>query len=156
MKLYRITNKKYANLDGIGGIYVAGRWNMKGHRVIYAAESISLAAWEKFVHITDYRDLPTNLVVITINIPDDIEIEEVSGNVLVSGWNLTLPFRAYKSETVLFGTEFLTRNTHLVLKVPSAVISEEYNYLLNPNHPDINKCTIEKIEPFKFDKRITK
>lgn len=156
MKLYRITKRAYANLDGLGGLYVCGRWNQKGHRVIYASESISLAAWEKFIHITDRKDLPTDLVVITIDVPDNIKVQKVPARVLVPGWNTPTPFMPYKEETIQFGTEFLKQNTHLILKVPSVVVNGEYNYLLNPNHPDITKCTIEKIEPFKFDERITK
>jgi len=156
MKIYRIVNKVHANLDGLGGIYGSGRWNKKGDRVVYASESISLAAWEKLIHITDYQNLPTDLIVITINIPDNIEIKEVPDRVLVPGWNIPKPFRPFKKETVEFGTEFLRKNFHLVLKVPSIVVKGEYNYLLNPNHPDIKKCKIEKIEPFEFDKRIYK
>ena len=156
MKIYRIVNIAHANLDGLGGIYGPGRWNKKGYRVVYASGSISLAAWEKIIHITDYQNLPMNLVVITINLPDNIEIKEVPGNVLVPGWNIPTKFRPFKKETVEFGTEFLRQNSYLVLKVPSAVVKGEYNYLLNPGHPDIKKCKIEKIEPFEFDKRISK
>ncbi|NQU81520.1 MAG: RES family NAD+ phosphorylase [Bacteroidetes bacterium] len=93
MKIYRIVNKTHANLDGLGGIYGSGRWNEKGYRVVYASESISLAAWEKLIHLTDYQDLPTDLVVITINLPDNIEIKEVPGKVLVPGWNIPAKFR---------------------------------------------------------------
>ena len=156
MKVYRITKAKYANLDGIGGLYVAGRWNMKGHRAIYSAESISLAAWEKLVHVTDYRDLPVDLVVVTIDVPDSIKIEEIPDNVLAPGWNEPLPYRSYKKETVMYGTEFLEQNKYLILKIPSAVISGEHNYLINPNHSDIHKCKIEKVVAFKFDERIKK
>lgn len=145
----------YANdLSGIGGLYAAGRWHKKGNRVVYASESISLAAWERFVHITDYRNLPSDLVVVTIYIPDDIEIKEVPGHILVPGWNTSEPYDFFKKETIKFGTRFLKENAHLLLKVPSAVVKSEYNYLLNPNHPDIKRCRIEKIEPFTFNGRI--
>ena len=155
MRVFRITKKTYAkDLEGKGGLFASGRWHRKGNGVIYASESISLAAWERIVHITDYRNIPSDLVVVTINIPDDIEIIEVPGHILVSGWNVSEPYNFYKKETMEFGTRFLKENRHLVLKVPSAVVKNEYNYLLNPSHPDIKRCTIEKIEPFIFNSRI--
>ena len=155
MKVYRITNKAHANLEGLGGLYGPGRWHNKGFRVIYTSQNISLAAWEKFIYVTDIGDLPTDLVLMTITLPDDIEIKEVPEYVLVPEWNIPLPFRPYKQETIEYGTEFLKQNSHLVLKVPSAVINGEYNYLVNPNHTDIKKCIISKTEPFRYDKRIS-
>jgi RES domain-containing protein len=155
MKVFRITKKAYANdLEGRGGLFASGRWHRKGNRVIYASASISLAAWEGFVHLTDYRNIPSDLVVVTINIPDDIGIIEVPGYILISGWNVSEPYQFYKKETMEFGTRFLKESRHFVLKVPSAVVKNEYNFLLNPNHPDIERCTIEKIEPFTFNGRI--
>jgi len=155
MKVFRITKKAYAkDLGGEGGLFASGRWHWKGNRVVYVSENISLAAWERFVHMTDLRNLPSDLVVVTIIIPDDIEIIEVPGYILVSGWNVSEPYNFYKKETMEFGTAFLKENHHLVLKVPSAVVKYEYNYLLNPNHPDIERCTIERIEPFTFNGRI--
>ncbi len=156
MKLYRIDKKDRVNLEGLGGLYTQGRWNKKGFRVIYASESISLAAWEKFVHTTDYKDLPKDLVVFSINIPDDIEIKDVPDSVLIPGWDIPEPYRTHKEETIVFGTNFLKQNKYLILKVPSAIVKEEYNYLLNPNHPYIKKCKIERKEPFEFDVRISK
>ena len=155
MKVFRITKKTYANdLGGSGGLFASGRWHKKGNRVVYTSESISLAAWERFVGITDYRNIPSDLVVVTINIPDDVEIIEIPGHALIPGWNVSEPYHFYKKETMEFGTKFLKENRHLVLKAPSAVVKYEYNYLLNPNHPDIKRCTIEKIEPFIFNGRI--
>lgn len=156
MKLYRIDKIDRVNMQGLGGLYTQGRWNKKGLLVIYASESISLAAWEKLVHLTDYQNLPMTLVVFTIDVPDDIEIKDVPESVLVPGWNIPEPFKPYKNETIEFGTEFLKKNTNLVLKVPSAIVNNEYNYLVNPNHPDIKKCKIAKIEPFEFDERISR
>ena len=118
MKLYRIDKKEQINLQGSGGLYTQGRWNKKGFRVIYTSESISLAAWEKLIHLTDYQDLPMDLVAFTIDVPDDIEIKDVPDSVLVPGWNIPEPFRPYTEKTIEFGTEFLSENKHLALKVP--------------------------------------
>ena len=78
----------------------------------------------------------------------------VPAYILIPGWNVSEPYQFYKKETMEFGTRFLKENCHFVLKVPSAVVKNEYNFLLNPNHPDIKRCVIEKIEPFIFNGRI--
>lgn len=153
MEVYRIDKAGRENLEGIGGLKGSGRWHKEGNRIIYASESISLASWEKFVHMTDYNNLPDNLVVLTIEIPDDITIIDVPKKVLIPGWNVPEPFILYKEETIEYGTKFLKEKKHLVLRVPSAVIQGEFNFVINPNHPDIKRCKIVKSEPFKFDPR---
>lgn len=150
MIVYRITKKEHAPLDGLGGIYGPGRWHKKGNPVIYSSEHASLAAWEKIVHISSFANLPDNLELLKIEIPDDLAIQTVPESVLISGWD-SFPFC---SETVNYGTEFLRTKAHLALRVPSAIIKEEYNIILNPLHPDINRCKVIRSVPFIFDKRI--
>ena len=155
MKIYRIANKKHANLEGLGGLYTKGRWNKKGHRCIYASQSRSLAAWEKFVGISSLGDLPKNLVIIEISIPENTTIKQIPKGILIDNWDISSIYRPYKKETIKCGTEFLIENKYLVLQVPSAVIKGEYNYLINPNHSEISNCKIESIEAFDYDKRIS-
>ncbi len=151
MKLYRIAFKQYADLEGTGGIYSPGRWHCGGQRVVYLSENISLAAWEKLMNLASTTFLPDNLVLMEISVPD-IKIVEVPEKILIKGWN-QFP---YLNATMEYGTRFLTENKHLLLKVPSAVIQAEYNYLLNPRHPFISDCRIEEISPFTFDSRLSK
>lgn len=149
MIVYRITKKEHAALDGMGGLYGPGRWHKKGNLVIYTSEHASLAAWEKIVHVASFDNFPNNLLLIKIEIPDQIEIQTVPQKVLVKGWN-SFPFA---SETVNYGTSFLKAKEHLAFKVPSVIIPDEYNIILNPLHPDIQVCKVISAIPFTFDGR---
>ncbi len=152
MIVYRITNEEHSALDGMGGLYGPGRWHKKGNLVIYTSEHASLAAWEKIVHVASFENLPNNLFLVEIEIPDGIEIQTVPQSVLVGGWD-SFPFA---SETVNYGTSFLRKKEHLALKVPSVIIPTEYNIILNPLHPGIHFCKVISKTPFIFDKRAFK
>ena len=152
MIVYRITKKEHAALDGTGGLFGPGRWHKKGNPVIYTSEHASLTAWEKIVHVASFENLPDDLLLIKIEIPGSAEILTVPEEILVPGWD-EFP---YCSETVDFGTSFLRKKGHLALKVPSVIIPDEFNVILNPLHPDIQKCRIISSEPFVYDERILK
>lgn len=152
MIVYRIAKKEHAALDGLGGLYGPGRWHRKGNLIIYTSEHASLAAWEKIVHIASVENLPHGFLLIKIELPDSIVIQEVPKKVLVKGWD-GFPFA---NETVDYGTLFLKAKEHLALKVPSVIIPDEYNIILNPLHPDINRCRIIGMKPFTFDRRALK
>ncbi len=152
MFVYRITNKEHFALDGMGGLYGPGRWHEKGNLVIYTSEHASLAAWEKIVHVASFENLPDNLLLVKIEIPDRIEIQIVPQKVLVKGWN-SFPFT---NETVNYGTSFLRKKEHLALKIPSVIIPDEYNIILNPLQTDIQFCKIISTTRFIFDLRVLK
>lgn len=152
MDVYRITKKEHAALNGLGGLFGPGRWHKKGSNIIYTSEHASLAAWEKIVHVASFENLPGDLLLIKIQIPDSTEIQTVPKNILVPGWD-DFPF---SNETVDFGTSFLQKMEYLALKVPSEIIPEEFNVILNPLHPDIHQCRIISSEPFVFDRRVAK
>ena len=152
MIVYRITKKEHSALDGMGGLYGPGRWHKKGNLVIYTSEHASLAAWEKIVHVTSFENLPKNLLLVKIELPEGIEIQSVPQKVLVKGWN-SYPFAL---ETVDYGTSFLQKKEHLALKVPSVIIPDEFNIILNPLHPDIRNCKVVSTIPFVFDQRVSK
>jgi RES domain-containing protein len=152
MFVYRITKKEHAALDGLGGLYGPGRWHKKGFPVIYTSEHASLAAWEKIVHVASFENIQNNLLLIKIEIPDGIKIQTVPKNILVEGWD-SFPF---SSETVNYGTSFLQKKEYLALKVPTVIIPDEFNIILNPLHPEINDCKVISLIPFLFDKRVSK
>ena len=152
MIVYRITKKEYLSLDGRGGLFGSGRWRRKGNLVVYTSEHASLAAWEKIVHLANFENLPNELLLVKIEMPDDIEIQTVPNMILIEGWD-SFP---YIYETINYGTSFLRKNEHLALKVPSAIVPDEFNVLLNPLHPDIHRCKMISTVPFIFDKRIPK
>ena len=151
MNVYRISKKQYANLEGIGGLFSYGRWHLEGKRVIYASEHRSLSALEYLIHLSSQYLLLNNYVLMTIHIPDTIPILKLPNRILVKGWDGI----NYSRVTQKYGTEFITENKHLILKVPSAIIKQEYNFIINPTNENIKSCTIVKEEVFKFDKRFT-
>ena len=152
MFVYRITKAEHAVLDGMGGLYGLGRWHKKGFPIIYTSEHASLAAWEKLVHVASFENLQNNLLLVKIEIPDKIEIQSVPENVLIKGWD-GFPFA---NETINFGTSFLRAKEYLALKIPSVIIPDEFNIILNPLHPEIHECKVISETPFLFDKRISK
>jgi RES domain-containing protein len=152
MIVYRITKNEHTALDGAGGRYGPGRWHRKGNLIIYASEHASLAAWEKIVHVASFENLQNNLLLVKIEIPDTIEVEAVPHNILVKGWD-RFP---YSSETVNYGTSFLRKKEYLALKVPTVIIPDEFNIIINPLHPDIQDCKVISSIPFVFDKRVSK
>ncbi|KAF0235838.1 MAG: RES domain-containing [Prolixibacteraceae bacterium] len=152
MIVYRITKKEHSALDGMGGLYGPGRWHKKGFPVIYTSEHASLAAWEKIVHVASFENLQNNLLLVKIEIPEGIEIQTIPQNVLVKGWD-SFPF---SNETVNYGTSFLLKKEYLALKVPSVIIPDEFNIILNPLHPEIQGCKVISAIPFLFDKRVSK
>ena len=152
MFVYRIVKKEHASLDGMGGMNGPGRWHEKGNLIIYTSEHASLAAWEKIVHVASFENLPDNLLLVKVEIPDGIEIQTVSQKIFIKGWN-SFPFA---NETVNYGTSFLRKKEHLALKIPSVIIPDEYNIILNPLHPDIQGCKVINTTRFIFDTRILK
>ena len=152
MRVFRLSRKKYANdLSGKGAAKFGNRWNSKGIEMLYTAESRALAMAEVLVHLS-LAILPDDYMMIEIEIPDTLEIEILKSQYLDSNWNSNPP----QLSTQLLGDNFIYSKKYCVLKVPSAVVKEDFNYLLNPNHIDINKIKIIEITNFPFDKRIFK
>lgn len=152
MELYRLVNKKFPiELSGIGASITGARWNSKGIEVIYAAQSRALAMAEVAVHLT-LSTLPKGFVMLSIHVPDDITIEIVAVENLEKGWN-SFPERV---TTQKIGDIFLKSKENCVLKVPSAVVKGDFNFLINPYHKDFEKIAIIQQDDFPFDHRIFK
>jgi RES domain-containing protein len=148
MIIYRITNSHFKDdISGNGAKLYGGRWNVPGLPVVYTSEHISLCVLEMLVNIS-LPESQLNYHLIQLQIPDGAEIAMITQKKLKTNWQND---EAY---TQFMGSEFLKNKQSLVLKIPSAVISEEYNYLLNPLHTLFNKVHIVKSFPFKFDKRL--
>jgi RES domain-containing protein len=152
MKIYRLSRKKHANdLSGTGVRLFGGRWNSRGVNALYGAENISLAKLEVTVHL-DLDIIPDDYFLIEIEIPENINIKVLEKEVLETDWN-TIP---HSESTQLKGDEFLDENQFLVLKVPSAIVPQEHNFILNPNHKNFSLIKITAIEKFTFDNRLFK
>lgn len=149
MILHRITTKAYASdLSGTGAMLYGGRWNRRGIRMLYTSESLSLAALEIIANINS-NQLGVNLCCIEIDFPEALEY--IFEEKLPEGWN-AFP---YTSGSVAFGTDYF-KNGVLCLKVPSAIIPSEYNYLLNPLHDDFHKIKVVDVRPLILDQRLKK
>ena len=152
MRVFRLSRKKYpVELSGKGSSKSGNRWNSKGTEIIYCAGSRALAMAEVAVHLT-IATLPRDFVMLQINIPETVSIENLDENRLPEGWNNFPHLRT----TQKIGDDFVRANKHCVLKVPSAVVKGDFNYLINPHHPDFSKIRIEDYTDFPFDERIFK
>lgn len=138
MEVFRLARKKYQiELSGKGASISGARWNSKGTEIIYCAQNRALAMAEVLVHLS-LAALPNDFVMLTIEIPDAILIETLDLTNLNIGWN-TFPCTF---ETPLLGDDFIKRNETCVLKVPSAVVKGDFNFLINPYHVDFYKIKI--------------
>ncbi|TDN94980.1 hypothetical protein DET49_10346 [Salegentibacter sp. 24] len=102
------------------------------------------------MHLDLNEDLPTVRYYVEINIPEDIEILELKHKDLPEDWDSKPPIL----ETQFIGDDFVNDNEAAVLKVPSSIVKSEFNYLINPNHPDSKKITVVSKIPLKFDERL--
>lgn len=150
LRAYRIVRKLYAGsaFDGEGARRYGGRWNTKGVRMVYCSDSASLAALETFMHMgVDPHTIPH--VIIAVDIPE--ECIEAAGD-LPDGWRENPAPEACQD----FGSAWARSGSSAVLKIPSAVMDIEANYLINPDHPDFGKLMILEAREFVFDARMWK
>ena len=152
MEAYRLSREMYAStLSGKGAAIKGARWNSIGVEMIYTASNRSLAMAEVAVHFT-LATLPSDYMMITIFIPDDISLLKLNISDLPTDWN-AFP---HPATTQAIGDKFIAENKYCVLQIPSVVTQGDYNLLINPNHPDFAKIKIVTAEKFPFDKRIFK
>ena len=124
-----------------------GRWNPKGIRMLYTSQSLSLATLEVIVNLSGDK-IANKLYCVELEFPEDLSIKAVN-TPLPENWN-AFP---YKAETTKIGKEFI-ESEGLCLKVPSAIIPSEFNYLINPLHDDFMKVKFVDARPFILDKRL--
>ena len=150
MIVYRLSKAMYASdLSGKGAEKAGGRWNSKGTAMVYTGESRALCTTEIAVH-TPLGNLPIDYTMVSIEIPDDVQLSELSDSELPADWRM-FPHPHSIQET---GDKFIRENLFAVLRVPSVVVQGEYNYLLNPAHPDFSGIKVIAVNPFSFDERL--
>lgn len=149
---WRIVKRKLARdaFSGEGARQFGGRWNRPGVAMVYTAGSRSLAALEIIVHL-DAPDLLAEYVVIGVEI-DDRLLTRVDEAALPKRWWAD-PAPAKLQD---MGDAWAASNASVALEVPSATITAESNFLLNPGHPDFGKLRIGKPERFRFDPRLAR
>ncbi|HYC84887.1 MAG TPA: RES family NAD+ phosphorylase [Chryseosolibacter sp.] len=144
MTVFRCTLLKWSkDLSGQGAYLHGGRWNSPGLAMIYTAENNVLAAFEVALRIP-FEHISREYVMLPIEVPQ----KEIHQPVLPKNWYKDLKL------TRSLGDAFLRGGEHLLMKVPSALISDSFNYLINPAHPDIKHVKVHPPRPILFDKRL--
>lgn len=152
MIVYRLCKKAYANdLSGRGAETTGGRWNSKGTAVVYTSASRALCTVEIVVHVPA-GIIPKDFCLVSISFPENTRILTLDPKDLPDNWTKNPP----PASTQKIGNTFIANHEALILKVPSSIIPEEWNYLINPAHKDFKKVKITAIEPFSFDARLFK
>ena len=149
MKVYRIGKTKYArDLTGEGARLNGGRWNHKGTACLYTSESRALAVLEYTVNV-NIADIPRALSITSINIKED-NIHHVPIEILPGNWRDNPAPAATKD----FGSHWLKAQEHAIIRIASAVIPEECNYLINPLLLSSSLVQIVDVRDFIYDVRI--
>lgn len=144
MTVYRFIKSIHSDFLGVEGTkQFGGRWSSIGTPVLYTSESKSLAFSELAVHIPIVF-LPEKYFLATILLPENIKSQIAVLRVPPAGWD----YKKFSNKAQQLGDKFMKNNTHLCLKVPSAIIDGAFNYLLNPLHPDYKKLKVERVELF--------
>jgi RES domain-containing protein len=143
VKFYRLAKAAFAALDGEGARLYGGRWNSPGRPMIYSAGSPSLAVLEVLVHLDLPAELmPDDYLLLAIEIPDDAAIEHLNET------------PASAEACVSAGDGFLRRGGGLAMLVPSVVVPQERNALINVRHSDMARVRLIGEEDFRFDPRL--
>ncbi|OAQ39524.1 hypothetical protein A5893_07965 [Pedobacter psychrophilus] len=151
MKVYRISQTKYSNSLIAPGF--AGRWNSEGEGMIYTGGSASLSCLEILAHKSGASLNSGKFSLAVIDIPDSVLISEIELKQLQklnADWYQVLHYPI----TQKLGNQWISEMKSAVLKVPSAIVDQEYNYLLNPLHTKFSKIKIIDVVPFNFDNRL--
>lgn len=153
LTVFRLGKHSYRDqlFSGQGGLYASGRWTPRGRPVVYTSASISLAVLEYTVNYRRHGWVPAT-VLGRATIPASIRVETISIGKLPANWFAASP----PPQLQVFGGAWLERGETAVLKVPSAIVTEEWNYLLNPLHADFRKFRISTTKPFNFDQRVAR
>ena len=147
MILWRISN--HLSLSGDGARRASGRWHTLGRRIVFCAQTPASALLEILVHFEiDVRDLPVRYRLLKLDAPDDMKVERVSLDHLPTDWVETI------AVTRASGDAWLAENRSPLLMVPSAVVPETYNVLLNPAHPDAGRIVIARVSDHIIDARL--
>ncbi|WP_452597291.1 RES family NAD+ phosphorylase [Pontimicrobium sp. MEBiC01747] len=149
MLVYRISKDIYIrDLTGIGAKTVGGRWNFKGVSVLYTSSSIALSMLECLAHFPA-AFAPKDMALACIELPED-SISEITVDELPENWRAVPSPRELKQ----LSYNWIKQQETLILKVPSIIVPQEFNYIINPFHKDFDKIVLKKVLPFYFDNRV--
>lgn len=150
--VWRLARPEFAkHLDGEGSRIEGGRWNPIGLPALYTSQHLSLSVLEVYVHLPAqmHDDLPV-LAAVQISIPDRAGIARVTRQQLAELLASASPLAACQG----IGSAWISGGRDLVLQVPSVLVPEETNLILNPAHPRMREVKIAATRPFRFDPRL--
>ena len=149
-RAWRLVKARHAAsaFDGEGARLHGGRWNSPGTRVVYVSSSRSLAALELLVHL-EIAEALEHYAVIEVRIPAQA-ITRLDRRRLPPDWRNDPPPAAVRA----LGDAWVQAASSVALEVPSVVVPEETNYLLNPAHPSFRRIAIGSARPFRYDARL--
>ncbi len=147
MVLWRIGNHR--SLGGLGGLRASGRWHTRGRRIVYCAASPAAALLEVLVHFEiDLRDLPRRYRLMRLETPGWLDVEQVVLADLPKNWTDRLPV------TQASGDAWLAAGRAPLLRVPSAIVPDTANVLLNPQHRDATHVVVTRVSDHALDPRL--
>lgn len=153
MRVYRLVKERFADtaLDGSGAKVYGGRWNRKGHAMLYTSDSIALAALELLVHL-HRSEVLNRYRLVALDLPDD-EVLLLDDTGLPAHWRED----PAPVSTATIGTAWLTGGQSLALSVPSVLIPQQRSLLLNPAHGAAGTVfSTATLQPFDFDPRLVR
>jgi len=149
MFLWRISN--HAAVDGRGGLLASARWHTQGRPIVYLAASPAGALVEVLVNLElDAARLPGSYTLLKAEAPDDIQVSRIEVASLPQGWADDLAISRSR------GDEWLAGGESALLEVPSAILPETWNVLLNPHHPDAGRIGVVWQQAYPYDRRFFK
>jgi RES domain-containing protein len=149
-RVYRILRKPYSTkpFDGEGAYRFGARWSSPGVRLAYAAEHLSLAMLEYYVHL-DPDQPPTDLVVVEADIPENVSRISIGLKQLPANWRQSPAPAALAA----IGDEFAAGQRAAALTVPSVLAPAESNWIINPRHPAFARIRVHPAQTFQYDLR---
>lgn len=149
MFLWRISN--HEGLDGRGGLLASARWHTQGRPIVYLAASAAGALVEVLVNLElDAARLPGNYTLLKAEAPDDMQVSRIEMASLPEGWRNDLTVTRNRGDDWLAGEE------SVLLEVPSAILPDTFNVLLNPHHPEAGRVRVVGQQAYPYDRRFFK
>jgi RES domain-containing protein len=139
------------DMSGVGAKVSGGRWNRPGNAMLYCGTNIALVALETFVHLKA-GGLPLNRYLVQIDVPDDVWNKAHDMRHPPVGWD-AIPAAAVSLDA---GDSWVKAQSSTLMIVPSVIVPEEYNVLINPLHFDTSKLRAKKVRKWLYDSRLAK
>jgi len=153
MELYRITQESYSNdLSGDGSRIFGGRWNSEGRYALYTSANRSLALLETLAHVPAKLFRNKKYILVTVFLPDKAPLKFIEEKDLPNNWDAL----DIQHVTQKIGDNFLEEQKGLLFRVPSVLMPEEFNYIINPLHPSMKQVKVIHHREIRFNDRLIK